>query len=388
MLRTYTGKAFARIAVALGAAILVTGASAQAQPPIKIGSFLAVTGPAFFLGDPEKKTLELYVQKINQAGGVLGRKLELIVYDSGANAGVAHTFVKRLIENDKVDVLIGGSTTSPTMAAIPLAEKAGIPFISLAGATSITDPVKRWVFAAPQSSRLACAKIFEDMKKRNISTIAIIYANQGFGEDMRKECVQVNQKYGIKIAGEESFGVKDSDMTPQMAKIRALPGLQAVLALDSGQGAAIVTRNYKQLGIPVPLYHSHGVASKGFIQLAEGSAEGVRLPGGAVLVADQLPDSDPQKSLVLSYKQAYEAATKSDVSTFGGYAHDALALVVEAIKRAGGTEKAKVRDELEKTKNLMATTGVINMSDKDHLGLDLGAFRMIEVRENSWKLLN
>ncbi len=368
-------------------ALSLAGASQAQTAPIRIGAFLSVTGPAAFLGDPEQKTLELYVEKLNAAGGVLGRKLELVAYDSGGDAEKARGFVKRLIEQDKVDVLVGGSTTGETMAAVPLAEAAGVPFISLAGAVVIIEPVKKWVFKTPHTDRMACEKVFVDMKARGATKAALIAGAGGFDRSMRAECLKVAPKYGIDIVADESYGAGDTDMTAQLAKIKATPGVQAVLNAGFGQGPAIVTKNYRQLGIAAPLYQSHGVASKQYVGLAGGAAEGVRLPAAALLVADALPDADPQKKVVVAYKRDYEGRYKQEVSTFGGHAYDGLMLAVEAMKRAKSTDKAKVRDALEQIRGYVGTGGVVNMTAQDHMGLDLSAFRMLEVRGGDWKLV-
>jgi branched-chain amino acid transport system substrate-binding protein len=369
------------------AALCAVATAAQAQAPIRIGAFLSVTGPAAFLGDPEQKTLELYVERLNAAGGVLGRKLELVAYDSGGDAEKARTFAKRLIEQDRVDVIVGGSTTGETMAVVPLAEAAGMPFISLAGAVVIVEPVKKWVFKTPHTDRMACDKIFVDMKARGVAKAALISGSGGFDKSMRGECLKVAKNHGIDIVADETYGAGDTDMTAQLAKIKNAAGVQAVLNAGFGQGPAIVTKNYKQLGIGVPLYQSHGVASKQYIQLAGEAAEGVRLPAAALLVAETLPDSDAQKKVVLEYKRAYEARFKQDVSTFGGHAYDGLMLAVEAMKKARSTDKAKVRDALEQIRGYMGTAGVVNMSPRDHMGLDLTAFRMLEVRKGDWALV-
>ena len=369
------------------AALLAAASATQAQAPIRIGAFLSVTGPAAFLGDPEQKTLELYVERLNAAGGVLGRKLELVAYDSGGDAEKARTFAKRLIEQDKVDVIVGGSTTGETMAVVPLAEAAGMPFISLAGAVVIVEPVKKWVFKTPHTDRMACDKIFVDMKARGVAKAALISGSGGFDKSMRAQCLGVAKNHGIDIVADETYGAGDTDMTAQLTKIKNATGVQAVLNAGFGQGPAIVTKNYKQLGIGVPLYQSHGVASKQYIQLAGDAAEGVRLPAAALLVAEALPDSDPQKKVVLEYKRAYEERFKQDVSTFGGHAYDGLMLAVEAMKKAGGTDKAKVRDALESIRGYLGTAGVVNMSPQDHMGLDLTAFRMLEVRKGDWTLV-
>lgn len=374
-------------AVLLFTGLALAAATATAQEPIKIGAFLSVTGPAAFLGDPEQKTLEMYVERLNAAGGVVGRKLQLVVYDDGGDADKARTFAKRLLEQDKVDVIVGGSTTGTTMAAVPLAEQAQIPFVSLAGAVVIVEPTKKWVFKTPHTDRMACEKVFADMRARMLSKLALISGSGGFDKSMRAECLKVAGRYGVEVAADETYGAGDTDMTAQLTKIKAAQGVQAVLNAGFGQGPAIVTKNYKQLGLTAPLYQSHGVASKEFIKLAGEAAEGVRLPAAALLVADILPDGDAQKPVVVAYKHDYDAKYHSDVSTFGGHAYDGLMLVVGAIKRAGGTDKAKVRDALETTHNYIGTGGVVNMSPTDHMGLDLTAFKMLEVKNGNWALV-
>src|SRR5436190_4297221 len=369
------------------AALLLTSVAAQAQ--IKIGAVLSVTGPASFLGDPEKKTLEMYVADINAKGGIAGKKIELVIYDDTGDPNQARTFATRLIEQDKVDALLAGSTTATTMAIIPLAEEAQMPLINFAGAVQAVSPAKKWNFKTPHTDLMACEKIFGDMKKRGTTKIAIIGGADAFGKSMRDQCMTVTGKYGIEVVHEETYQPRDNDMTPQLTNIKSKPGVQAVINAGFGQGPAIVTRNYKQLGIAVPLYQSHGVASKQFIELATpAAAEGVRLPASALLIAEKLPDSDPQKKVDTEYKKTYEAKTGQPVSTFGGHMYDGLMIMVEAMKRAGGADKAKVRDEIEKTKNFIGTGGVVNMSAIDHLGLDLTAFRMLEIKNGDWTLVN
>jgi len=369
-----------------GAALVLGAFAVQAAEPIKIGSVLSVTGPAAFLGDPELKTLQMYVDDINKKGGVIGRPLQLVHYDDGSDAGKANGFTKRLIDDDKVDILIGGTTTGATMSAAPLVEKAGIPFISLAGAVVIVEPVKKWIFKTPHTDRMAAEKVFEDMKKRGLTNVALFTETSGFGGSGKKEAEGVAGKYGINLVANETYGPKDTDMSPQLTKIKNTAGVQAVFVIGLGQGPAIVTKNYKQLGINLPLYHAHGVASDEFIKLAGPAAEGVRLPAAALLVADKLPANDPQKAVVTAYTKAYQEKWKSDVSTFGGHAYDGLMLAVDAIKRAGTTDKAKVRDALEATKGYIGTGGVVNMSATDHMGLDLSAFRMLEIKNGDWTL--
>ena len=201
---------------------------------------------------------------------------------------------------------------------------------------------------------------------------------------MVTQCKLAAPNYGISIIADESYGARDSDVTPQLNRIRGIAGVQAVINPDIGQGPAIVVRNYKQLGMTTPLYLSHPAATYGFLQLAGPSAEGVLLPAPSLLVVDELPNSDPQKAVLHEYKTTFEKATGKTVDAFGGYAYDGLAMLVDAIKRAGSKNPEKVRDALEKTKNFVATVGIINMSPTDHLGIDLSSFRMLTVKNGKW----
>jgi len=371
---------------ALGLAIMVaTGISASAQ--IKIGAVLSITGPASFLGDPEKKTLEMYVDDINAKGGVNGQKLKLIVYDDSGDANNARTFATRLVEEAKIDAMVGGTSTGSTLPMIPVFEEAQVPFISLAGAIQIVEPVRKWVFKTPHTDKMACEKIFADLQQRHLITIAIISGTDAFGKSMRDQCVAAAPNWGITVAYEESYGPRDSDMTPQLTNIRNKASLQAVVNTGFGQGPAIVTRNYRQLGIDTPLYESHGVASKQYIELAGPAADGVRLPAAALLVAERLADNDPQKPVVVAYSRAYQQRTGEAVSTFGGHAYDGLMILVQALQRAKGADRANVRDEIERTKGYIGTGGIVNMSAADHLGLDLSAFRMLEIKNGDWTLI-
>lgn len=381
-------KATAATSTLVAVAAFATGLTAgEAAAQIRIGSVLSITGPASFLGDPEDKTLRMYVDRINAEGGVNGEQLELIVYDSEGDANKARTLATRLIEDDEIVAMVGGSTTGTTMAMVPLFEDAEIPFISLAGGIVIIEPVNPFVFKTPHTDRMACEKVFEDMQARGLSRVGLISGTGGFGKSMRGQCLNVAEAYGIEIVADETYGPRDTDMTPQLTNIRNAEGLQAVLNPGFGQGPAIVTKNFAQLGIEVPLYQSHGVASKSFIELAGAAAEGVRLPASALLVANQLPDDDPQKQVVVDYKTAFEGEWNRPVSTFGGHAYDGLMILVDAMRRAGSADPVAIRDAIEETTGFMGTAGEVNMSPDDHMGLDLTAFRMLEIRDGDWTIV-
>ncbi|WP_432474393.1 ABC transporter substrate-binding protein [Amphritea sp. HPY] len=372
-------------AVALGM-LSASSVVLAAGDTIKVGTFLSVTGPASFLGDPELKTLQMYIEDINAKGGIDGKQVELVHYDTGGNAKKAVNFAKRLIKRDKVDVIVGGSTSGSTLASMPEIEKSGVPFISLAGSVKIVDPVSPWTFKTPHTDRMAASKVYLDMQARGITKVALISGDGGFGKSGRAQSLALAPDFGITIVADESYGRKDTDMTAQVTNIRASDA-QAILNFGFGSGPAIVTKNIRQLGIELPLYQSHGVASKKYIELAGDAAEGVRLPAAALLVADKLDDSDKQKAVLVAFKSAYEAKY-GPVSTFGGHAYDGLHIALEAIDRANSTDKTAVRDQIEATKDFVGTGGIFTMSKDDHLGLGLDAFRMLEIRNGDWTLVN
>ncbi|CAM5787169.1 ABC transporter substrate-binding protein [Castellaniella caeni] len=372
----------------LAAGIVLSSMQAGAAEPIKVGAVLSTTGAASFLGDPEYKTLKMYVESINAEGGLLGRPLELVSYDDGSDANKANTLTRRLLYDDKVDVIIGGTSTGATMSMDPLIERAQVPFISLGGAVVIIDPVKKWMFKTSHTDRMVAERIFDDMKKRGISKIGLLSETSGLGQSGKKESEIAAPKYGIQIVANETYNPKDTDMSPQLTKIRNTAGVQSVLIFGMGQGPAVATRNYKQLGIQLPLYQTHGVCSEEYIRLSGPAAEGVRLPCAAILVADKLPDSDPQKPVVMGYAKAYAAKWHSEVSAFGGGAYDALMIYKAAVEKTKTTDKAKVRDAIEHTHGLVGTAGIFNMTPEDHLGLSLTSLRLLQIHDGDWTLVN
>ena len=232
---------------------------------------------------------------------------------------------------------------------------------------------------------MAVARVLEDLRKRGLTKVALITGDGGFDKSGREQVLKLAPQYGITLVADESYGNKDTDMTAQLTKIRATDA-QAIFNFGFGQAPAIVTKNIKQLGITLPLYHSHGVASRTFIELAGEAAEGARLPAAALVVAEQLPDSDPHKPVLLAYKKQYEAK-HGPVSTFGGHGYDSLMIAKAALERAGGPDKAKVRDEIEKTQGFIGTAGLFNLSAQDHMGLGSDAFKLVEIRNGAWKII-
>lgn len=376
---------FYRIIFIFLSIFISTGIAMAAAPPIKIGALFSVTGPPSFLGEPERNTAQMLVEEINKGGGIKGRMLELVVYDTQGDATKAVQAATRLIKDDKVVAIIGPSTTGDTMAVIPIVEKAQIPMISCAAGVKITDPVKKWVFKTAQNDSLAVARIYEHLKKQKINKVAILTVSDSFGSSGREQLKAQSAIYGMQVVEDDTYGPKDTDMTSQLTKIRGSQA-QALICWGTNPGPAVIARNARQLGLKLPLYMSHGVSSKKFIDLAGEAAEGIVLPSGRVLVADLLPKSDKQKKSLISFVKAYQSHFKAEGDHFGGHAWDAVMLLKGAIER-GGDNSAAIRDQLEKTRHFAGIGGIFSYSAEDHSGLTKDAFVLVEIKNKDWVLV-
>lgn len=362
------------------------GLAAASSKPIKIGAIFSVTGPASFLGAPEAKTARMLVDKINAAGGVNGQKLELVLKDSGGSPEKAVSFAKQLIEEEKVLAIIGPSTSGETMQIKAICEENKTILISCAAAEVIVNPVAKYVFKTPQKDSQAITWIYRTMKDKGISKIAVLTGNDGFGAAGKKQLEEIAKTSGIEILVNEVYDKAATDLTDILTKVKAAPGVQAVVNWSIVPAQSIVAKNMRQLGMTVPLFQSHGFANRKYVEQAGVAAEGTLFPAGQLMVIDDLPDSHPQKKVLAAYKKDYEALYKEDVSAFGGYAHDSLMIVVEAVKKAGTTDSDKVRDAIEGLKDFVGVSGVFNFSPTDHTGLTLDAFEMLVVKDGKFAI--
>lgn len=371
-----------------GIGVVITPALADSY---KIGAVFAVTGRASFLGDPEKKTAVMVADQINKAGGIGGKKLELIVYDTEGDATKANLAVKKLINQDKVCAVIGPSLSGTSMAVVPLAAQYKTPLISVAASYKITwddkaNKPRQWVFKTPQTDTMAVEAIYTHLKKRGINKIAIMSVTSGFGKSGHGELVRLAPQYGMNIVADEFYGPKDTDMTAQLTKVKGLAP-KAIVNWSIGPTQVVILRNWKDLGMTsIPFYQSHGFGSRKNIELAAGAAEGVYTPLGAINVAEILPTSHVQKNVTMQYFNDYSAKYKEPLSSFGGHSWDAMHMVIKAL-RAVGCNRAAIRDYLENnTAGFVGQHGVFNYSLKDHIGLDKDAFLMIVVKNGDWAL--
>ena len=376
------------VAVSLlaGAWIAPGVASAAESEPIKIGAIFAVTGGASFLGAPEEKTVKMMADQINAQGGILGRKLEIIVKDSAGDAGKALSFAKQLIDEEQVLAIVGPSTSGETMKIKQLCEENEMILVSAAAAEVIVNPVARYVFKSPQKDSQAVTWIFNTMKDLGINKIAVVSSNDGFGDAGMKQLVEMAPDAGIEILVNEVYDKQATDLTDIVTKVKGTAGVQAVVNWSIVPAQSIIAKNMKQLGMTIPLFQSHGFGNPKYVEQAGVAAEGTLFPAGRLLVVDELADDHPQKALLAKYKKDYETLYKEDVSTFGGHAYDALLIVLEGIKKAGSTERGAVRDAIESLKGLPGTAGVYNMTPEDHTGLALDAFEMLTVKDGKFTI--
>jgi branched-chain amino acid transport system substrate-binding protein len=368
------------------AATFTTGASAQ----IKVGVTVSATGPAASLGIPEKNTFALMPKQIG------GKSVEYIVLDDGSDTTTAVKNSRKLISEDKVDVLIGSTVTPNSLAMIDVAVESETPMISMAASSAIVEPVdarRRWVFKTPQNDSHMATAITGHMADAGIKSVAFIGFNDAYGEGWYKEFAKLAELRKIKIIANERYARTDTSVTGQTLKIMGA-NPDAVLIAGSGTPAALPQKTLKERGYKGRIYQTHGIANNDFLRVCGKDCEGTWLPAGPLLVADQLPDSNPVKKAAIAYKTAYEKAHGAgSVSTFGGHAWDAglllAAAIPEALKKGQpGTKEFKValRDALEGIKNLPISHGVVNMGPNDHLGMDQRARVMVQITDGKWKL--
>jgi branched-chain amino acid transport system substrate-binding protein len=386
-------RVFLIMAAVLSFALVGTQCAKKPKAPekYKIGAIFASTGPASMLGLPEKNTTEMLEEAINEAGGINGVPIEVIMYDTEADPTKTVTATNKLIESDQVDVIIGPTTSGTSLAIVDIVTKAEIPLISCAASVRIVEPVSEryWVFKTPQTDVMAVEKIYTKLQDDGLKNIAILTVSNGFGDSGRAQLQNLAGKYGLNIVADERYGAKDTDMSAQLTKIKGT-NAEAIICWGTNPGPAVVAKNRKQLDITIPLYNSHGVASPKFIELSGDAAEGTYLPAGKLIVVDQLAANDPQREVLAKYKADYEGRFGAGtVNTFGGHAYDALYIAVMAIENAaeaGEVTKATIRDEIEKITGFIGTGGIFNYSAQDHNGLTKEGFVMVEIKNGKWNL--
>jgi branched-chain amino acid transport system substrate-binding protein len=381
-------KLFRALSLCLTLALCVSGSTA-ALADINVGVTVSATGPAASLGIPEKNTIALMPKTIG------GEKVNYIVLDDASDTTTAVANTRKLLTEHKVDIIIGSTTTPNSLAMIDAVAEAQTPMISMAASARIVEPQdakKRWVFKTPQNDIMMALAIAEHMAASGVKTAAYIGFSDAYGEGWGKEFAKALELKKIKLVANERFARTDTAVTGQVLKIMGAKP-DAVLVGGSGTPAALPQKALKERGYAGKYYQTHGVANADFLRVGGKDVEGTLLPAGPVLVAAQLPASNPVRKSALEYIDAYEKAHgKGSVSTFGGHAWDAGLLLKAAVpvalnKAQPGTPefRAALRDALEGTKNVAGAHGIFNMSPTDHLGLDQRARVMVRIDKGTWK---
>lgn len=356
----------------------------EGKEPYKIGAVFDISGKSSSLGIPERDTAEMVVAEINKNGGINGHPINLIVVDSKSNETEAALAAKKLIQQG-VAAIIGASTSGTTMAMVDIIQNNNIPLISCAASVRIVEPVtdRKWVFKTAQSDSFVAARIIDYLMSKGLTKVGLATVNNAYGDSGRAEFEKAAKTAGLTIVAAEKFEQDDTNMTPQLTGIKR-ENPDAVICWAIPPAASTFTVNYMQMGIKAPLIHSSGVGNQNFIELAGQAAEGAVFPIGRLLVAEQLPDSDPQKEVTMNYAEQYEK-TFGPRSTFGGHAWDAVKIIAQALEKVGD-DPAKIRDEIEKT-SFTGVTAVFNFTPQDHSGLTKDCLKMVEVKDGKWKLV-
>jgi branched-chain amino acid transport system substrate-binding protein len=380
------GKAM-RVMLTVTISLFLVFSCAREKEPYKVGAVFSVTGHAAFLGEPEKKTVEMISEAINNVGGIKGHPLQLVLYDDESDQTQCVLAVKRLINKDQVVAIIGPSLSGHTLAVVKIANEEEVPLISCAASNKIVTPIdeRKWIFKVSQADTHAVEKIYDHLLKRNINKIAIMSVSTEFGASGREELLRLAPQVGIHIVADERYGPKDTDITAQLSRIRDTDA-RAIVNWSVGPTQVLAIRNWRDLEMTnIPFYQSHGFGSRKNIELAEGAAEGIFCPLGRVNIPNLVPENHPQSKLIKVYNQAYQEKYNEPVSSFGGHAWDALNLVIDAM-RAVGPDSSQIRDYIETRTNYVGTHGVFHFSATDHNGLTKEAFEMVVVKDGDWAL--
>ncbi|MCW5770036.1 MAG: ABC transporter substrate-binding protein [Rhodospirillaceae bacterium] len=358
--------------VLTSAAALVPGAVAAQGGDIRIGTVLSVTGPAAFLGEDMKRGMEIAIDEINAAGGIKGRKIKWHFYDAESHTAKAITATKRMLSQDKVEIVVGGGNMSGiALAMVPVIQDAKRPFIATEGAMSIVNPVasRPLAFKSTVDDDDAVSRALDYLKKKNVKKVALLYSTEGFGQSAEQQMKRVAPGYGFEAVTYEGFAPTDTDLTPQLTKLKAA-GVQAIICWTVTPTGVVFMKQAKQLQMnDVILIHSYGFVSQRYMQLAGDAAKDVLLISVKFPVGADLPAADPTKAQIQSLTEKYTKRYGRPPNQFVAQTYDAIYLAKLAIEKAGSTDSEKVRAALQTIKGYRGASGEFNFSPERHSGL-------------------
>lgn len=362
-----------------------TGGEAEAPDVYKIGAVLSVTGPASPLGIPEKNTLEMLEKKINDAGGIDGVRVEVIIEDDESDPAKAAQAARKLIQQDGVVAIIGATISPSSLSIKEIVNEEGVPMISLSAGNPITEGDYKWIFRTAPKDAVAVATILTYIEELgNVKKIAILHDSNAFGQSGADEIQATAGNYGLEVVAVEKYETNAPDLTAQLNKIKqANP--DALIVWGTNPGPAIAAKTMKQLDMNIPYFGSHGIANAKFIELAGDAAEGVVFPAGKLLVPDEIDESDPVKKVIDEFINEYSQEFGEPPNTFAGHAYDAFMILVDALKKVKTTDPEKIRQAIEETTDFVGCDGVFSYSPTDHDGIAVDDMVVVKIENGSWK---
>lgn len=352
---------------------------------IKIGAVFSLTGPNSPLGVPEKQAVEMQVKKINQAGGINGKAIELIIEDDKSDNTEAVKAIRKLHKTDEVIAVLGSSGSGPSLGMVDYALKEKLPLISMAAADQITNPVQVGIFKTPHTDIHGTKRIYQFLNEKGWKKVAILYDSNTYGSGWGKQLNTYAPQYGLTIVAEEKYGTKDSSMSTQLTKIKS-SGAEVLIIAGTNPAPSTIVKEAKQLGITMPIVSSHGSANEKFLELAGSAAEGIYMVAGKLLIPEQLKADDPQTPVIQEFVQNYKENYHGLPDGFAGYSYDGLNILVEALKSVDG-DRSKLADAIEKV-NYIGVTGEFKFSKNDHNGLTEESMVILQVKDGKYTLVN
>jgi branched-chain amino acid transport system substrate-binding protein len=379
---TFKGIRLAATAAGL-IAMTAVGGAAFAADAIKIGAPLILSGPGAFAGEASKQTLELLVKELNDKGGIDGRPVEMIYYDTEGKPDIAVRVINRLVKSDGVDAVLGPIASWEAVAVKQVLDRAGVPTLMLSATRASVDPQTACMFKLPVDDAIVVSRIYRYLAEKGISKVAVISTSDGFGDGGHRELEAQAEAAGIEIVFDERFSMEDTDLAPLLNKVNRSEA-KALINWSSSRAPVIVTNTYRQVGLDIPLIHSHAALSPAVLAGAGENAEGMFAAGAKFEAGPNLPDSDPQKPVIVDYRKTYEEAVGKEPNQFGAGAFDAFKVLTAAIAKAG-TDPEALCPAIEETKDYVGLGGIYTYSPTDHAGLGTDSVLIYQVESGHWQ---
>lgn len=378
------GIRFTPFALCLAAAVASVGGTARAADPIKIGAPFIFSGPGAFTGESSKMALDMLAEETNAAGGIGGRAIQFVYYDTEGKPDVAVRVINRLVKSDQVHAVLGPIASWEVAAVKQVLETSGTPTLLLASARAFVDPPSKCIFKLPTDDKIVVARLYEYLRAAALLRVAVVSGQDGYGDGGQRELQAQAKANGIEIVFDEKFSMEDTDLAPLLNKIKRT-NAQVVVNWSSSRAPIILTNAYRQVGLTLPLVHGPGALSDAVLKGTAANGEGMLSAGPKFEAAEELPVTDPQKAPLLRFREAYKKKNNKDANQFGGGAYDAFQILKAALLK-GGTDPAKLCAAIAETRNYVGVGGVYNYSDSDHAGLTKEAVVIYRVDGGKWKL--